>query len=149
MGNAPPVELRFVGLVELRKAMRDAEAGSQKHLQIHFKDVATTVASAVAGEVPVGATGAAAASVRARATATSAQIVAGGPSAPYFPWLEYGGSTGRGHVVGKGGSGAIKRPFIKAGRTIYPTIGAMSDVIVQAANDGIGDALKEAGWEPD
>ena len=141
--------IRFTGLSELRKAMRDAEAGSQKHLQVHFKAVATTVASAVAGEVPVGPSGKAAASVRARATATSAGIIAGGPSAPYFPWLEFGGSTGRGHVVGKGDSGAIKRPFIKAGRTIYPTIADMSDLIVEAANDGIGDALQEAGWEPD
>ena len=149
MGSPPLAELRMTGLAELRKAMRDAEAGSQKHLQIHFKDVAGVVASAVAGQVPVGPSGKAAGSVRARATATSASIVAGGPSAPYFPWLEFGGSTGRGHRPGVGDSGAIKRDFIKAGRTIYPTIADMSDVIVQAASDGIGDALREAGWEAD
>ncbi len=155
----PIAELRFTGLKELRKAMRDAEAGSQKHLQIHFKDVAVTVASAVAGQVPTStgkkgknntfSSGSAAASVRARATQTSAGIVAGGPKAPYFPWLDFGGSVGRGHVAGQGDSGAVKRPFMKAGRYIYPTITDMSDVIVDAASEGIGDALREAGWEPD
>ena len=145
-GGAVGPTIRFEGLKELRKAMRDAEAGSQKHLQIHFKDVATVVASAIAGRVPV-LTGAAAASVRARATATSASIVAGGPKAPYFPWLDFGGSVGRGHHSGQPGSGAIQRPFIREGRYIYPTIADMSDVIVKAANDGIGDALAEAGWE--
>ena len=130
-------QIRFTGLVELRKAMRDAEAGSQKHLQVHFKQVATIVASAIAGRVPQ-ITGATAATVRPQATATSASIVAGGPKAPGFPWLDFGGKRPR---------DTVERPFSKKGRYIYPTIGEMSDVIVNAADEGIGDALKEAGWK--
>ncbi len=142
-------QIKMVGLVELRTAMRKAEAGSQKHLQVHFKEVATIVASAIAGKVTAGPTGRAAASVRARATATSASVVAGGPKAPYFPWLDFGGSVGRGHRPGEAWSGAVKRYNPKGGIWIYPTIAEMTGVIEHAASEGIGDALAEAGWERD
>lgn len=144
---APLAGFKVSGLRELRNAMRQAEAGSQKHLQLRFKALATTVAAAIAGNVTVGPTGHAAASVRPRATATSAGIVAGGQSAPYFPWLDFGGSTGPGHKPGQGGSGSIKRPIIKAGRYIYPTIAAMGPTIEREAGAGIADALEAAGWE--
>lgn len=146
---SPPLVFRVEGLRELRKAMRDAEAGSQKALQRKLKTVAVIVASAIAGKVTQGPSGKAAASVRPRATATSAGIVAGGQSAPYYPWLDFGGSVGRGHVAGQGGSGAIKRPFIPAGRYIYPTIAEMGGVLEKATSEAIGEALVEAGWEPD
>jgi hypothetical protein len=147
----PVVQVRMEGLRELRKAMRDAEAGSQKHLQRRFKDVAAIVASAIAGRVPRGPTGHAAASVRPRATATGASVLAGGASAPYFPWLDFGGSTGRGHKAGGGGA-IVRNPFMGEsgeGRYVYPTISEMPGVIEHAANEAIGDALTEAGWERD
>ena len=146
---APLAGFRVTGLRELRKAMRDAEAGSQKHLQRRFKSVATLVASAIASRVTVGPTGHAAASVRPRATATSAGIVAGGPSAPYFPWLDFGGSVGRGHRPGDPWSGAVKRYNPKGGIWIYPTIAEMGGVIEHEAGQGIADALEDAGWERD
>lgn len=145
--SSPILQVKIEGLKELRKAMRDAEAGSQKALQRRFKAVAAVVASAIAGKVTQGPTGRAAASVRPRATATSAGIVAGGQSAPYFPWLDFGGSVGRGHKAGAPWSGAVKRYNPKGGIWVYPTIEEMSDVIEREAGEGIQDALEEAGWE--
>ena len=139
-----PPKVTIEGLTELRNAMRQAAAGSQKGIQKRLKDVSTTVASAIAGNVPT-LTGTAASTVRPRATSTGASIVAGGPRADYLPWLDFGGTTGRGHKPGDGG-GSISRPFIKEGRYIYPTIIDLNDVITDAANEGIGDALTEAGW---
>jgi len=146
---------RIVGLRELRNSMRMAEGGTQHALQVRLKEVATEVASAVAGKVPAGPTGRAAASVRAVATTERATVIGGGPRAPYFPWLDFGGSTGRGHRDHVADSGAVKRPWFGRnglgdgeGRYIYPTVREMHDVIVDAAGEAVHDALADAGWEP-
>jgi hypothetical protein len=122
---------------EVQAALRKAGTGSGKALQAKLKIVSATVASAIAGQVPV-LTGKAAASVRPRATQTGASIVAGGPSAPYYPWLDFGGGVGRGK--------SIKRTIIKEGRYIYPTIIAMEDVIKEAAIEAEVEALTESGF---
>lgn len=145
---------KVVGLRELRSSMRRAEAGTQHAIQVRLKEVASLVASEAAGRVPV-LTGAAAASVRALATTERAAVIGGGPKAPYFPWLDFGGSVGRGHSPGKADSGAIKRPWYGRGglgdgegRFIYPAVREMHDVIVDAASEAVHDALHDAGWEP-
>ena len=131
---------------QVRDAMRAAAAGSQKALQVRFKSVASMVASAIAGEVPK-LTGTAAGTVRARATTTGASIIAGGPKAPYYPWLDFGGTTGRGHEPGHPGTGAIKnRTFITEGRYMFPIVANMADIILNAAEQAESDALTDAGW---
>jgi hypothetical protein len=72
---------------------------------------------------PVYASGSAKASIKATAIQSGASIVRGGTAAPYYAWLDWGGSTGRGHKDHVNNSGAIKRPFTHgAGRYVYPAI---------------------------
>ncbi|MGH3075674.1 MAG: hypothetical protein ACRDQC_12130 [Gaiellales bacterium] len=148
------------GLRELRNAMRKAEAGSQKAIARHLKDVAGKVAEDVRAVVPQSAgaksaanpyaSGSARSSVRAFATSDGAGVRGGGASAPYYPWLDFGGSTGRGHREGVAWSGATVRPWMGRpgdGRYIYPVIAQEGDKILQAVMAALDEAELEAGWE--
>ena len=141
------------GLIAMKQAFRAAHDGTQHAIQVRLKQVATLVASEVAGRTVVRS-GRAASSVRAVATQESASVVAGGPKAPYYPWLDFGGSTGRGHVSGAADSGAIKREWFgkggsgdQEGRYVYPAIRDMSEVIAHEAGEAIHEALRDAGFE--
>lgn len=141
------------GLIAMKRAFRLAHDGTQKAIQRRLKEVATLVASEVAGRVPVRS-GRARASVRAVATQESASVAAGGARAPYYPFLDFGGSTGRGHIPGVSGSGSVKREWYGRGgagggegRYLYPAIRDMSEVIASAAGDAVHDALADAGFE--
>ena len=140
----PGIRVEIEGLREFRNAIRRVEPGMQKQLQKRFKALAVVVADRIRAKVPVGDTGNAAASVRARATQTSAAVFAGGVKAPYFPFLDFGGSTGRGHVVGSGG-GAVRRDMPTGGRYVYPVIGEMRGDITREANKALDDTLHEVG----
>ena len=167
VGNRP-MTVEVEGLFELRRALRAFAPGSQKNLQKRFKAIAVEVAGRARGKVPVSGaktqpkrstsgwpffpSGSAAKSVRARATQTSAIVIAGGPKAPYYPWLEWGGSTGRGHEPRRGG-GAIPRTWLGAGgmsewgRYIYPTIQDMSGEITDSVKGALADTKRETGLE--
>lgn len=75
-----------------------------------LEDILREVAADARGRVPYR-TG------RARESyqVSGARITFGGPQAPYVPWLEFGGKTGR--------KKSVKRPYVKAGRYLYPAIG--------------------------
>jgi hypothetical protein len=112
--------------------------------------VATQVSSRAAGKVP-RLTGRAAGSVKPRASMQGASIAFGGSAAPYFPWLDFGGSTGKGHRAGAGGSGSVKRPWLGnpsgEGRYIYPTIREMRPEIETAVDDALAAAARAASFE--
>ena len=147
------VGVEVEGLREMKKAFRLARDGTQKAIQRRLKDVADVVASEVAGRVPVR-TGRAASSVRALATQESASIAAGGAKAPYYAFLDFGGSTGRGHLAGAADSGSVKREWYGRGgsgsgegRYLYPAIRDMSEVIARETGEAIHEALRDAGFE--
>ena len=151
MGEVVGTEVE--GLIAMKKAFRLAQDGTQKAIQRRLKEVATLVASEVAGRVPVRS-GRAASSVRALATAESASVAAGGAKAPYYAFLDFGGSTGRGHVPGAADSGAVKREWYGKGgsgdgegRYLYPAIRDMSEVIAHETGEAIHQALMDAGFE--
>lgn len=166
----PPVGVQVEGLIAMKKALRLAHDGTQHAIQARLKGVAQLVASEVAGRVPVGngpargsrrpgkwpryASGSAQRSVRAVATQESASVVAGGPTAPYFGFLDFGGSTGYGHQDHVAGSGQVKREWMGRGgsgggegRYIYPAIRDMSGVISEEAGEAVHEALMDAGFE--
>ena len=142
------------GLIAMKKAFRAANDGTHKAIGRRLKEVATLVASEVAGRVPIRS-GRAASSVRALATQESASVAAGGAKAPYYAFLDFGGSTGRGHVSGAADSGSVKREWYGAGgsgsgegRYLYPAIRDMSDEIARETGEAIHEALADAGFEP-
>jgi len=124
------------GLKELASSLRALDRDLARELQQTNKAIAEEVAEVVRAKVPKK-TGRAAGTVRARATAQRASLVGGGARAPYYPWLDFGGSVGRGHRPGIANSGSVKRQRIKRGRFILPTVDEHADVeeYVQVLNE--------------
>lgn len=142
--------VRIKGAAELARAFKQLDSDLPKQLRVEFKGIASRVASEVAGKVD-RKTGRAAGSVKATATTRAAAIAAGGPKAPYYQFLDFGGSVGRGHIPGKGGSGAIKRDWMGKpggdGRWLYPTISENRDETADAADEAIKTVAKRNGFE--
>ena len=125
------LKVEVKGIRELSRAFRAVDKGLPAGIKAALLPVAQGVAAAARSRASADfdlSTGRAAGSIKARASATSAGIAFGGSAAPYFPWLDFGGSTGRGHIPGVAWSGAIKREWKGnpggEGRYVYPTIRA-------------------------
>lgn len=131
------------GVRELNKALRQVDSDLPKEMKVGFIRIAQRMVGFIQPRVP-SLTGAAASSVEAKSTQRGASIRGGGSSAPYYPWLDFGGSVGRGHKPGAGG-GAIRRPIIKTGRYIYPTIGQHEPDIRQEVDQMMDGLQSKAG----
>ena len=113
------VRVQVEGLRDLQAGLRALDAQAPDALKGVFLEVSRDVVAASSGRVP-RRSGKAARSYRASGTRRGASVRFGGPSAPYAPWLDWGGST---HV--DGGSGPrdrVYRPFERRGRYLYPAI---------------------------
>jgi hypothetical protein len=137
------VSVKVTGLRELATAFRRVDTELPRELKSRFLPIAQRVAGVVQQRMPIRS-GRAAGSVGARATVRGASVVAGGRAAPYYQFLDFGGTTGRGHHPGGGGS--VKRPFVKGGRYIYPAIAESRDDTAKAVDDAIEGAARAAGF---
>lgn len=119
-------------------------------LKAEFLPIAERVASSVRGRLP-RRSGKAQASVKARSSNYGASVAAGGRAAEYYPWLDFGGSVGRGHQEGRAWSGAIKRAWMGvptgAGRYLYPAISDNSAETAEAALEAVEGLARRAGFE--
>ena len=123
----------------LIKAMERADGDIPDMLSRKLLPIARNIAELARKDVPRKETkdhpaGTGAASIIGDAGKRGASIKFGGSSAPYEPWLDFGGSVGRGHKHGHTGSakthnykkwqggGAVFREMVKGGRYVYPTI---------------------------
>lgn len=144
------VKTEVRGIRELSGALRKIDSESQKKLKESFKGIAESVASSVRTKVPKRK-GRAAASIVARGSTRGASIAFGGQKAPYMPWLDFGGSVGRGHRSGVPWSGAIKRDWLGnptgMGRYVYPTIKEHGREIKEETDKALKKAIKSAGFE--
>ncbi len=144
------VEVR--GLRELDQAFRSMEGRMDGALKAEFLGLATRVADTARGKVAadVGA-GKAAASIKPKASARGASIAFGGTAAPYYPWLDFGGSVGRGHKPGVAWSGAITRDWrgkpSGEGRYVYPAIREHRADIAAGVDDVVTRLAQRAGFE--
>lgn len=142
-------EIQVRGLREVQSAFRKVDKELPKAFKQEFLGIAQKVVGGVQQKVPK-VTGAAAGSVRPRATQRGAGIAFGGNAAPYFPWLDFGGTTGKGHRPGAAYSGSVKRPWLGRpgdGRYVYPTIEEHRREIEQAAEDAVLNVAKHAQFE--
>jgi len=144
-------EIRVSGLKELNMAFKqlsDEIAGPG--LKAAFLAIATTVAGKARQMVP-SRSGTAAASIQAHGSTRGATLSFGGQAAPYMPWLDFGGSVGRGHVHGVGFSGAIKRDWMGRpageGRYVYPAISAERDHTAEAVEAAIAEAAHKMEFD--
>lgn len=121
----------FIGAAqaaELQAALRELSDEAGDVLLSALEDIAKEVATGVAGKVPYRS-GAARATYRAQGRA----IAWGGESAPYVPWLEFGGKVGR--------KDSVSRPYSRKGRYLYPTIAEKMSDIAKRVDDLLSDAV--------
>jgi hypothetical protein len=140
------VSVKVTGLRELASAFKAVDANLSKEMRAGFLEIAQHVAGTVQQRMPFRS-GRAASSVKPRATAKGASIAAGGTKAPYYQWLDFGGSVGRGHKPGVGWSGSIKRDAPKGGRYIYPAIAEEREEIEAAVDAAVAHVAKGARFD--
>ena len=138
--------VKITGLRELAGAFRKMDGAIVDGVKAGFKQLAEGVAVTARAKMP-SRSGRAASSYKARGSAKGASIAFGGSRAPYAPWLDFGGSVGRGHRPGVADSGAIKRDRVPGGRYLYPAIGEHKDETIETADDIIKDAARKASFD--
>lgn len=135
LGDAVHIE----GLRELKAALRRMENGSQRQLRVVLNESADLVSEGAKPRVAVQS-GRARGSIRASSTQNAASVKGGGARAPYYPWLDFGGSVGR--------KRRTRRPFIKDGRYIYASYRDRKARIREAISDGLERLIRESGLNP-
>lgn len=143
------VAVKVTNLAQFSRALKQVDADLPGDLRSSLKELAEPIAASVRGKVPVRS-GKARASVKTRASQRGAAIAAGGTKAPYFHWLDFGGTTGRGHKLGPR-RGSVKREWKGrpngSGRYVYPTISEYRDETRQAVGRAIAKSGRSAGFE--
>lgn len=138
------MKVEVKGIRDLRKGLKQIEDDLPKELRDGLAEVSEFVVGIAREKVP-RRSGDAADSMKVRKQSAAAAIAVGGSAAPYYPWLDFGGSVGRGRA-GKG-TGSVKRPFLKEGRYIYPTLKEKRSVINEKVDKLIGELAVKAGFE--
>lgn len=126
------------GLADFNRALRKLDADAPKGLRVALNGVADQLVQRAQTKIPKR-TGAAARSLKARSTRTSARVAVGGRQAPYYPWLDFGGSTGR--------KKSVQRRFLKEGRYLYPALAEIRPQIAAALDDALTDVARGAGLD--
>ena len=144
------LSIKILGLNELNRAFKAVDDKvSGDGLKAAFLGIAGAVASKARGGVP-RRSGTAAASIQPHGTTRGASISAGGQTAPYYPWLDWGGTTGRGHKQGPM-MGAIKRDYlgrpVGEGRYLYPAISSEKEHTADAVEAAIVEIAKAQDFD--
>lgn len=130
--------IRIEGLNEFVRGIKRLNNDAPKILRVAFNQAGTTILNEARGDVP-SRTGAARGSVRGASTQKAFRIVGGSKKVPYYPWLDFGGTTPRGG----------KRPFKKDGRYIYASYFKHRDELGVLLEAALIDAARAAGVEVD
>lgn len=162
-----PVKMEMKGLRELLAAMRTVAPEAKRVFQGELKAIGKMVADDTAADMP-RRKGRARRSVKVKVVTRrgfeGVQISEGGDVAPYTPWLDFGGTVGRGRRstarvtlhghgrvsvqrTGSRGTGSVTREYIKDGRYLYPAYFKRYDDMVAATLDAVAKAAKAAGLE--
>lgn len=130
------VVIRVDGLRDLNKALKTLDRDAAKTMRLILNDAAQIVVSVAKPRVP-SLTGVARGTLGVASTQTAARVKAGGTRAPYYPWLDFGGKTGK--------NKSVRRPFIKTGRYLWlaydqesANIGKLIDKRMHALVTGAG-----------
>jgi hypothetical protein len=126
------------GLAQLNRSLRQVSTDAPKGLRLALNEAAELLADRTRPQIP-RRTGRAAASLKAKSTRTSARVSMGGRQAPYLPWLDFGGRTGRGR--------SVKRPFLREGRYLYPTLAKFRPEIEAKLQAALQQVVRDAGLD--
>lgn len=131
-------KIQVRGLKEFSRGLKKVDKEAPKQLRLALNGSVDFLISKARPKIPTR-TGAARASLRARSSRTEARISAGGPRAPYYAWLDFGGRTGRRR--------SVRRPFIKGGRYLFPTLAEHRDEFQRRAEQAMTQVARDAGVE--
>jgi hypothetical protein len=134
------LKIGTTGLSEFNRALRKLDTEAPKQLRVANNEAADLLIAHVRPLIP-SRSGAARRSLKAKSTRTSARISVGGRTAPYYPWLDFGGRTG----IRK----SVKRPFLKEGRYIFPTLRKIRPKIMAQLEKSLTAAARSAGLDVD
>lgn len=135
----PTIEpIRITGLKELQAALKRMDGESQKKLRLVQNEAADIIVQSAKRKVP-RKSGKAAASIKAQSSQREGKVIAGGRKAPYYAWLDFGGSAGP--------YKSIKRPYRQGGRYLYPSFGENRAEIMEALARGLKQLIEESGLE--
>ena len=127
------------GLAALNRSLRAVDAEAAKGLRLALNRISGVLVGRIQRRMP-SRSGKARRSVKAASTRTSLRIRAGGRTAPYYPWLDYGGAVGRNR--------SVRRPFYSDGRYVYPTWYEYRDGPFRRDLDEVlADVMRDAGLE--
>jgi hypothetical protein len=140
--------VRVTGIKEMTAALGDLGPATEKIIRSNLLQQAGKIATVIKGVMP-HKTGAAAGSVKVGQSKGGAWI-SEGSGVPYVPWLDFGGSVGRGHQRGAN-MGAVHREWLGkpagSGRYLYPQIFAHQADTLKAVGDAVSEAARELGFE--
>lgn len=128
----------IVGLNEFVRDLKKLDNELPKVLRVAFNKAGTDIINEARSGVPTRS-GKAKGSVRATSTQKAFRISGGSRAVPYYPWLDFGGTTPRGG----------KRPFKKDGRYIYAAYFRRRDSLAVLLEAALIDAARAAGVEVD
>lgn len=130
--------VQIAGLAEFRRSLRALGPAAPKALRVAGNQAAALVVDTARPRVPTRS-GRAAKSIKARSTQSAVKIASGGRTAPYMPWLDYGGKVGRNDTA--------KRPFVADGRYVYPAYHAVKGQFEGLLRTALQTIADEAGLE--
>jgi hypothetical protein len=133
-------KISIEGLAEFNRGLRKLDKEAPKALRIALNGAADLLVARTVPLIP-RRSGRAAKSLKARSTRTSARVAVGGRNAPYYPWLDFGGKTGRNR--------SVDRPFYSEGRYLYPTLRRIRPEIENVLRSGIVAVAQDAGLDVD
>lgn len=128
------------GIKDLSKALRKIDSEAPKGLRVALNGSADFLIGEARTLIP-RRTGRAAGSLKAKSTRTEVRISVGGSRARYYPWLDFGGRTGR--------KRSVVRPFIKEGRYLYPTLRKNRARFTTLLESSLNDVVRGAGLDVD
>lgn len=131
-------KLQVRGLRELQAALRKLDPALPKQIKLVLDEQMGIIVGAARRDIPVRS-GRAARSIKARSGQREGRIAAGGRAAPWYPFLDFGGSVGR--------DKSTKRPYYSEGRYLYPALRTHHDDLQAALDAGLARLAADAGLE--
>lgn len=128
------------GLRELNRSLRRLDSDAPKALRLALNVSADALVEKIKRQIPARR-GRARGSVKTASTRTEVRIRFGGPRAPYYPWLDFGGRTGK--------LKRTVRPFYREGRYIYPTLRRERGAFQEALEAALVNLISEVGLDMD
>ncbi len=133
-------KIQVDGLTDLQRSLREVKKAAPREIKAFSVEVAGLIVKKGRPLVPKR-TGKAQRSWRVASDANGAKVAYGGATAPWMPWIDFGGRVGK--------KKSVKRPYIQGGRYLYPTIAKYQPQTQKIADDAMEKIMTDVGIKVD